>query len=149
MKKLFVMLITAGCFAGFNANAQATDVSMDTSKVNVSPEEPNRDTYNSTVAIEKNDLIKIRISELPAMVSQTLGNSDYTDWTIVSAYRTKESDQYLVDVKKGSQTRSYWFDKNGNRLENRNATHKSGNGTGKTGTGTSGTSESGTAPTDK
>jgi hypothetical protein len=129
MKKLFAMLITAGCLAGFNVNAQVSDVSTDTSGVNVSKDEPNRDSYNSTVATDKNDLIKIRTSELPAMVTQTLGNSNYAGWTVTSAYRTKANDEYLVEVKKDSQTRSYWFDKNGNRIENKAGTHKSGNGT--------------------
>jgi hypothetical protein len=168
MKKIFAMLITAGCFAGFHANAQVNDMSTDTARVNTqqpgnqtgdqnddSNLNQNRDRYNSVTPTDKNDMIKIRISELPSMVTQTLGNSDYAGWTIVNAYRTKGNDQYLVEVKKGSQTRSYWFDKNGNRLENKAGTHKSGNGAsesgssgtsgaGSSGTGTSGTGTSGT-----
>ena len=157
------MLITAGCFAAFSANAQVNDMSSDTARVNT--QQPgdlnddqsdnnvnqNRDKYNSVTPTDKNDMIKIRISELPSMVTQTLGNSDYAGWTIVNAYRTKGNDQYLVEVKKGSQTRSYWFDKNGNRLENKAGTHKSGNGEGagssSSGTGASGTSGAGSGST--
>lgn len=155
MKKIFAMLITAGCFVGFHAKAQVNDMSTDTASVSTqqpgdqtsdqnddSYQNQNRDKYNSVSPVNKNDMIKIRISELPSMVTQTLGNSDYAGWTIVNAYRTKGNDQYLVEVKKDSQTRSYWFDKNGNRLENKAGTHKSGNGAGASGRG-SGSSDNG------
>jgi hypothetical protein len=85
--------------------------------------------------MNQDDLIKVRTSELPSMVTQTLGNSEYSGWTISNAYRTKNSDQYLVEVKKGAQTKNYWFDKNGNRME--------GAGKGTSGSGTSGTSGNG------
>jgi hypothetical protein len=152
MRKIIVMLLAAGCFVAFSGNAQTSGSTAGTTGTT-----PGTSSSSSSTKMSQDDLIKVRTSELPAMVTQTLGNSEYSGWTISSAYRTKTNDQYLVEVKKGTQTKTYWFDKNGNRTEGvkgsgtDTGTGETGtrvdDGTGKSGTGTSGSGTTGTGGT--
>jgi hypothetical protein len=151
MKKVIITLIALGSITGYNVNAQVGSTESDstnrTNSTNYNNESasPSQGSEMSSPGQQQQaDLIKIRASELPAMVTQTLGNSDYQGWSVVTAYRTSANDQYKVDVKKGTQTKSYWFDKNGNKLE---AGSKAGSKTGTSGTGT-GTSGSDTESQD-
>jgi hypothetical protein len=67
---------------------------------------------------------KIEIQDLPAPIRTSLQNQNYTGWTISSAYRGNMNDSngtskeiYIVDLKKGNQTMTATFDKDGNRID--------------------------------
>lgn len=62
--------------------------------------------------------VKIKKEDLPSAVTEKLEDS-YEGWTIVQAYKTNSADNptkdvYEVELKKGTQTQTVKFDKDGN-----------------------------------
>ncbi len=57
--------------------------------------------------------VKINPEELPDAVKKTLATDEYKDWTVSAAYVYKESQTYEVEVKKGEETKTFKFDKEG------------------------------------
>lgn len=72
-------------------------------------------------------LRKIEIRELPETARQALGSQDYSSWIVNAAYKTSVVDpndpqdmsnvNYLVELKKGEETKTVRFDKDGNKLK--------------------------------
>jgi hypothetical protein len=57
--------------------------------------------------------VKIKKDELPEAVKTTLAGDEYKGWEITNAYLYKETTTYEVEVKKGTETKTFKFDKDG------------------------------------
>jgi hypothetical protein len=57
--------------------------------------------------------IKIKNEELPEAVKKTLAGDEYKGWEVSNAYMYKESGTYEVEVKKGTELKTFKFDKEG------------------------------------
>src|SRR5690606_10739580 len=78
-----------------------------------------QETVKETAVIEQgNDVqdekVEIKTDELPEAVRTTLSTEEYKDWTIEKAYHIKTHNHYEVKLKKGSESKSIKFDKDGN-----------------------------------
>jgi hypothetical protein len=78
-----------------------------------------QETVKETAVIEQgNDVqdekVEIKADELPEAVRTTLSTEEYKDWTIEKAYHIKTNNHYEVKLKKGSESKSIKFDKDGN-----------------------------------
>ena len=78
-----------------------------------------QETVKETAVIEQgNDVqdekVEIMTDELPEAVRTTLSTEEYKDWTIEKAYHIKTNNHYEVKLKKGSESKSIKFDKDGN-----------------------------------
>lgn len=60
--------------------------------------------------------VKIKTTELPEAITTALQGTDYTGWTADTAYQLKTSGQYEVTLKKGTETKTVKFDKDGNKI---------------------------------
>jgi hypothetical protein len=68
-------------------------------------------------SVAEQQLIKIKIGELPPSIVKTLQSHGYRDWTIQDAYRNIALKQYSLRLKRGNDVMFYTFDANGNRIE--------------------------------
>ena len=67
----------------------------------------------TAVATQQEDKMKIKAEELPEAVKTALESADYKGWTISAAYHLKTADQYEVELKKGTETKTVKLDKEG------------------------------------
>lgn len=103
MKNLIVMLIAF--FAASAAFAQ-------------SPQQPSQsDTAQSMQKQNYQDMVKIRTSELPETVQSTILSPEYNGWQIKDAYRSNDNTGYTVNMKKGSEEKTFRFDAEGKLQE--------------------------------
>ena len=68
---------------------------------------------------------QISVSQLPDGVTAKLESQDYSGWTIGNAYKKTDNAQagketYTVELKKGTETKSVRFDKDGNEMGDAN-----------------------------
>ncbi|MFD1001197.1 hypothetical protein ACFQ21_17850 [Ohtaekwangia kribbensis] len=114
MKKL--MLLFAGMLMlGIVAvNAQQ----VDTTGVTPSPqqEQPSATQQPSDQYIQK-DYDVVKSADVPASLRTTLKGSEYTGWESGSVYRNKTTNGYMVRIGSGDQTKNYYFDKGGKRIQ--------------------------------
>lgn len=105
MKKL--MLAVCLLFGGATlVSAQRTDQST---------------TPSQSQSSQDQDRQQISISQLPDAVTAKLESQDYSGWTIGNAYKKMDDAQgkgeiYIVELKKGTETKKVKFDKDGNEL---------------------------------
>lgn len=69
---------------------------------------------------------QISASELPEEVTAKLESQDYSGWTVGNAYKksdasTNNMEVYVVELKKGTETKKVKFDKDGNQLDKEGA----------------------------
>jgi hypothetical protein len=75
-------------------------------------------TDNSvTTSLVQEEKVKIKTAELPETIKATLSGEDYKGWTADTAYQFKTSGQYEVTLKKGTETKTIKFDKDGNKID--------------------------------
>lgn len=64
---------------------------------------------------------QIAISELPDAVTASLESQDYSGWTVGNAYKktdaTTNADMFIVELKRGTETKKVKFDSEGNKLD--------------------------------
>jgi hypothetical protein len=65
---------------------------------------------------------QISASELPEEVTAKLESQDYSGWTVGNAYKksdasTSNMEVYVVELRKGTETKKVKFDKDGNKLD--------------------------------
>jgi|SRR5688572_164869 hypothetical protein len=66
---------------------------------------------------QQDDKMKIKPEELPEAVKTTLQSADYKGWAVSAAYHLKSADQYEVELKKGTETKTVKLDKEGKIVE--------------------------------
>ena len=60
----------------------------------------------------------IQSSEVPASLRSTLGDSQYKGWESNSTiYRSRNNDQFVVEMRDGNQTKIHRFDKEGKVIQ--------------------------------
>lgn len=68
------------------------------------------------------DRQQISVSELPEAVTAKLESADYSGWTVGSAYKNTDENNmeiYIVELKQGTETKKVKFDRDGNKLEDK------------------------------
>ena len=75
-------------------------------------------TSGSRKSLAAQQLIKIKIQDLPSTITNKLQSESYRAWIIQDAYRNIVLKQYSVRLKKGNEVVFYTFDSNGKRIEN-------------------------------
>lgn len=66
---------------------------------------------------QTDEKVKIKIEELPDAVKTALEGDSYKGWSADAAYYNKTKDIYEVDVKKGTETKTLKFNKDGSIVE--------------------------------
>ena len=61
--------------------------------------------------------MKIKTEELPQAVKTALEGEAYKNWEITQAYKYTVSENYAVNLKKGTESKTVKFDKNGNVID--------------------------------
>lgn len=81
---------------------------------------------SQTQQADDQDRTQIQVSELPQAIKTSLESTDYSGWTINTAYRSTQSDKvdetksmevYVVELKNGPDIKTVRFDKDGNKQE--------------------------------
>ncbi len=57
--------------------------------------------------------VKIKPEELPEKVKATLAGADFKGWEVVNAFKETEKGSFEVELKKGTETKTMKFDKEG------------------------------------
>jgi hypothetical protein len=116
MKKL--VLLFAGMFMlGIVAvNAQQVDTTGVTPSAPSTQQQPSATQQPSDQYIQK-DYETVKSADVPSSLRTTLKGSEYTGWESGSVYRNKTNNGYMVRIGSGDQTKNYYFDKGGKRIQ--------------------------------
>lgn len=71
-----------------------------------------RGEFSTTVTDQKDDRVKIKKEELPQAALKTLEGDAFKGWSVTNSYKTKTG-EYEVDLKKGDNTQTITFNKDG------------------------------------
>jgi hypothetical protein len=66
----------------------------------------------------KEDRVVITTNELPSALLISLGDPKYRGWENSTVYRNRKNNQYMIEIRDGSDTRTYYFDKDGKAVVN-------------------------------
>jgi hypothetical protein len=66
---------------------------------------------------QADEKVKIKVEELPDAIKNALESDSYKGWSAEAAYYNKTKDNYEVQVKKGTETKTLKFSKDGNIIE--------------------------------
>jgi hypothetical protein len=69
-------------------------------------------------AWNKEDRVVITTNELPSALLISLGDPKYRGWENSTVYRNRKNNQYMIEIRDGSDTRTYYFDKDGKAVVN-------------------------------
>jgi hypothetical protein len=115
MKKIKVLLASALVIGAIAVNAQ------DTTRVSGQDKTAPQDQTQTPKQDQPNylkDMTVIQASEVPASLRSTLQGDQYKGWESNSTiYRSKNSDQFVVEMREGNQTKIHRFDKNGKAVK--------------------------------
>ena len=64
----------------------------------------------------KEDRVVITTNDLPSSLLITLGDPMYKGWDNSTVYRNRKTNEYMIEIRDGSDTRTYYFDKNGKAI---------------------------------
>ncbi|MEO5976516.1 MAG: hypothetical protein ABIS36_06935 [Chryseolinea sp.] len=67
----------------------------------------------TTPAAGPQDMLKITSTDLPDAVKQTLGAPQYQGWESAPIYRSKNNDMYVIEMKNGTEAKSFKFGADG------------------------------------
>jgi hypothetical protein len=90
-------------------------LALTASVVYVNAQEVSNEKASQSVTLQE-ERIKIKTTELPETITAALKGSEYTGWTADTAYQLKTSGHYEVTLKKGTETKTVKFDKDGNKI---------------------------------
>jgi hypothetical protein len=114
MAKITTILFLVAIFSGSKIYAQVNEQGADTvgrSQMDT----PSIPKQKKSVAEQQ--LIKIKIDELPQNIVKTLQSHGYSGWTIQDAYKNIALSQYSLRLKRGNEVVFYTFDTNGERVK--------------------------------
>jgi hypothetical protein len=109
MKKLILML-SAGLFVSIvSVNAQSDTLQR--------PRKDGKTTTTTTVqTYDRSTMTKIKSTDVPPSLRQTLSGTEYKGWENSTIYRSP-NDEYFLDVTDpANKTKTYHFDKTGKRV---------------------------------
>jgi len=104
MKKL--MFIVAGLLFMATATFAQDSTGVKAPETTQSPEAAPSQDYTA-------DMVKIKSTELPDAVKQTLGAPQYAGWETAPLYRSKNNDLYVVELKSGNESKTFRFGADG------------------------------------
>jgi hypothetical protein len=70
-------------------------------------------TGEASAEWNKEDRVVITTNELPSSLLITLGDPKYRGWDNSTVYRNRKTNEYMIEIRDGSDTRTYYFDKDG------------------------------------
>jgi len=112
MKTLMITLVAVAALGLASAQAQVTDTTR------VKQTDP---TYNPPVQpgnqYNQRDYKQIRSNEVPASLRTTLKGNDYSGWENGMLYRNSTDNGYMLRIGEGADTRSFYFDKTGKKVD--------------------------------
>jgi hypothetical protein len=105
-----------GGAAFVNAQEQTTPQDQTATPTETQP------TQDQTTLDQDKDRQEISVSELPEAVTASLESQDYSGWTVGTAYKKTDASKdnmevYVVELKRGTETKKVKFDKDGNKLD--------------------------------
>jgi hypothetical protein len=109
MKKL--MFVVAGLL--FVATVTFAQDSTGVKKTETTTTETTQSTEKSPSQDYTADMVKIKSTDLPDAVKQTLGAPQYAGWETAPLYRSKNNDLYVVELKSGSESKTFRFGADG------------------------------------
>jgi hypothetical protein len=112
MHKTIAIIFIAALFSGAKTLGQTNEHGADTVG---HPETPSISKQQKSVAAQQ--LIKIKVDDLPQGIVKGLQSHGYTDWIIQDAYKNIALKQYSIRLKRGSEVVFYTFDANGDRIK--------------------------------
>jgi len=119
MKKT-IFILSACMFAGLvTANAQSDSTSIKSNNQQSPTSGQVQTTPGQTKTPRQSEMTRVKSSEIPASLRQTLQGAEYKGWENSTLYRSPNSDLYTIDISDANRTRSYRFDKNGKRLNDK------------------------------
>jgi hypothetical protein len=68
--------------------------------------------------------VVVSSSELPVSLRTTLQGDQYKGWENSTVYRNKSTNEYMVEIRDGSSSKTYYFDKDGKAIDNMNNNNK-------------------------
>ena len=97
---------------------------QDDQETGVSQDPTTQDT--DTDAAREADAEPLAVSELPAMIRQSLESQEYSGWTATEAHKKEKDGKvfYKVKMQNGAETKKVKFDEQGNKLEEKSGDHK-------------------------
>jgi hypothetical protein len=122
MKRALLLLAAWSCVTVSFAQQDSTQQQqIDTVKKIQPLKLPDPSPANSTVPSLNNNanqyatdpMIKIPIDDLPSSMRKTLEDEQYSGWQNSPVYRNSKTNEFSIDIKKGTQTKTYRFDKSG------------------------------------
>ncbi len=75
------------------------------------------DASTSIAQDQADEKVKIKVEELPDAIKTALASDSYKGWSADAAFYNKTKDNYEVQVKKGTETKTLKFSKDGNIIE--------------------------------
>jgi len=66
---------------------------------------------------QADEKVKIKVEELPDAIKNALASDSYKGWSADAAFYNKTKDNYEVQVKKGTETKTLKFSKDGSIIE--------------------------------
>jgi hypothetical protein len=63
------------------------------------------------------DLIKLKSSDIPSSLRETLQKSKYKGWENAMIYKQKSTNEYLVEIMENGKAKTYRFNKAGEPLK--------------------------------
>lgn len=115
------MLFFAGVFMlGIAAvNAQQVDTTGTQTQTPSATQQPSATQPSATQSDQyiQKDYEMVKSTDVPSSLRTTLKGSEYTGWESGSVYRNKSNNGYMVRVGSGDQTKNYYFDKGGKRIQ--------------------------------
>lgn len=114
MPKITTILFLVAIFSGTKIFAQVNEQGVD-SVGRSQLDTPTISKQKKSVADQQ--LIKIKIDDLPQKIVKTLQSHGYSGWTIQDAYKNIVLSQYSLRLKRGNEVVFYTFDANGERVK--------------------------------
>ena len=68
--------------------------------------------HDRASVVQQNDKVKVKKEDLPETVKKTLEGDAFKGWAVANAYKTNNG-EYEVELKKGTNSQSIKFDKDG------------------------------------
>jgi hypothetical protein len=72
------------------------------------------------------DRVMVTTSQIPSSLRTTLKSPQYKGWENSTVYRNSATNEYMVEIRNGSSSKTYYFDKDGKAIHDAN--HRSNNG---------------------
>jgi hypothetical protein len=64
------------------------------------------------------DRVVVRSNDIPSSLRITLRGDQYKGWENSTVYRNRSTNEYMVEIRDGSKTNTFYFDKDGKAINN-------------------------------